>query len=115
MKGPFDCTAQEMHDAQSTKCNKAAIHSSGMEAEKLHVSKYLPQTGEELYPVHLLALDPVLIDYLADTRVYSLKVFTRSLGGPKSIVVSLTDSRRQLALHLTRQYWIASLTSRQIS
>lgn len=26
-------------------------------------------------PVHLLALDPVLIDYLADTRVYNLKVF----------------------------------------
>lgn len=51
---------------------------------------------EEPYitPAQLLALDPMLIDYLVDTGCYNSKIFTRRIiknimGGPKSIVVSL--------------------------
>lgn len=94
LASPLVITTQKIYDVHSRKCKKAAIHSCSMVTEKWHALKSPPKTRKRrvISPAQLWALDSLLIDYLADSGCYNSVVFTRRLGGPRSITILLVDS-----------------------
>lgn len=95
LEGSLVITAQKIYDIHSRKCKKAAIHSCSMEMEKWKALKSPPKTrgGRVISSVQLRALDSLKIDYLGDTGCYNSMILARSLGGSRTIIVLLLDSR----------------------